>query len=166
MIANRIKFECFSAFIHSRLTSVGTDDSAIVLSNIEMTKAVSITNELALYFGKIATIEQVNNQIKNNKSVLISNQYYDNYTQLLNILDTHLKEGDEMIGDLIAVSMIMSFIDIEKHSKKIKIDSEKLNEVFDIFEKSITNKKLILKMMRIGTEVTESFWNINKKAIK
>ena len=165
-LADKIRFECFCAFVHSRLTSVGTveDFGVPILSNDDSEVVESKGEKLIKELSSVATIDSVNKKIESGQSVMIANMYHDNYMKLFKLMDKKIKPNDEFLSALLGISMMMSYYENDKHEKLLqdKISVDELNSIFSAYEKTTkADKVLVFKMMDIGSYITENY--IKKK---
>ncbi|WP_373073865.1 hypothetical protein [Sulfurimonas sp.] len=165
-LADKIRFECFCAFVHSRLTSVGTaEDFGVPILNDDDSQVVEGKGErLIKELSSVATMTTINKKIESGQSVMIANMYHNNYSRLLNLMDKKIKKDDEFLSALLGISMMMSYYENDKHEKLLqdKISVDELNSIFSAYEKtSKADKVLVFKMMNIGSYITENY--IKKK---
>ncbi len=165
-LSDKIKFECFCAFVHSRLTSVGTvkDFGVPILPKDESKFVVNKGDKLIQELSNVATMSTINKKIGSGQSGMIANMYHNHYSRLLNFMDKKIKKDDEFLSALLGISMMMSYYENDKHEKLLqdKISVDELNEIFSAYERtSKSDKILVFKMMDIGSYITENY--IKKK---
>lgn len=159
-LSEKIKFECFCAFIHSRLTSAGTyaEGSEIFNEKDIVNKLDSIGSNVIKQIESISTIKLINHKIQNAQSGLIANMYHKNYSKLLDVMDKHIKKEDECIMPLIGIGMLMAYFENEKNENRIKnITLKELMELYNCFDKYMEQKELKIKMMKTATQITEEY---------
>lgn len=158
-LSEKIKFETYIAFIHSRLIGLGGDKngpSEAVVEDKELVKKInSKCKYLAGQLSEISTIEKINYKIENSQSDLISKMYYDNYSILHDLLESRIKRGGEIIEGVLGLSMLMSLLE---NKKIIDIKLEELQEVMDIFKNhSEGNRALVSKMIRLSFYISSEY---------
>lgn len=161
-LSDTIKYQCFIAFVHSRLIGLGSEDEEghPVHSDPVKTKTLDDYNkELAATVGEICTIKKVNSKIDNRQSVIIANQYHDRYVELLKELDRNIPKDAEIIQSLLGVVLLDTYI---KNVKEIPtIDSKKLAEVITTFKnESTVNRGLVGKMIRVAVVITAKYFKL------
>jgi len=159
-LADKIKFECFCAFIHSRLTNAGTYDEGVEVFNEEVIikKIDSIGRNIISEIQKVGTIKSINNKIEKSQSGLIANMYHKNYTKLLDVLDKNIKKNEECVMPLIGLGMLMAYFEKDKNENLLpNISLKELNEVYSFFDSYLLDTKLKIKMMKTATTITEKY---------
>lgn len=155
-LSKRIKYECFCAFIHTRLSeSANANNGTVIINNEYLEILKSYETYLIQYFGNIKTFNNINNIIKSNKSVLLCNMYTLNYKYLLELYDKYLTKDEYIISSCIALAMIVDYLEYND----INIDIDILYNSYDIYEKQHANKDLIVKMFKIGTKINTKYWS-------
>lgn len=162
-VAKRIKHECFCAFIHSRLTNAGNkeDEGVVILSESDNVKVDSYGDYLIEYFGKIATVDTINHKIKSVMSQKHSTTYFKNYSKLLKLLEQKIKKDEEIISPVVALAMILDYIEDDGNYNRHDLNRDKINEMYDVFLTKIgkEHKPLLLYMLETGSYVFEKYWN-------
>jgi len=164
-LSERIKLECFCAFIHSRM--IGLDIEENDNSGEVIIKDEQIQDELyeqkdhfVAALEKIATLETINRKISDTRSVTIANMYHKNYTTLLKLIEENVAAGQEYVPAFLGSCMLVSYFEKDKNEEKINIKLNDLILVITHFEtKSDENKKTVLKMMKAAHEITEKYWS-------
>lgn len=149
------KIKVLSVFIHSRLSGKHTSKLTVtgsIFSDTSHTKELqSELDELIESLeaeGK--TVDHINN---------LPDGYYRNllvyyYETALNTMEKFISTGEEMIEGLIALSML-SYILQEKQAGVVLTD-KKPSDLMEYFEKFGLEKRLVYKMIDVGTHIVES----------
>lgn len=166
-LSDKIKFECFVAFIHSRFVGIGVFDEEQTESILDNDNDMSFLNEkgnpIIKYLAEIGTLEKINKKILDNKSALIANMYHNNYSKLLKLLENKVKDGDDVIMSVIGVGMLVAYMENGNYEKNIDIQMQDLIDIYNFYEqKSTKHLKMVRDMMKIAAYVVDNYWKETK----
>ncbi len=165
-LSDKIKFEVFIAFIHSRITGKASDPDGM---NEKTIKSEHITTEIEEAFNllknklnKISNVDIVNHKIAHSPSKLISDMYYNNYMKLFKRMDDLIKKDDEIIESIIGLNMLYWYL--ENKNLIEDIDKGELNSILELFKNhSEENRGLVSKMIRVSYAINGEYFKKAKK---
>ncbi|RXJ86922.1 hypothetical protein [Arcobacter sp. CECT 8985] len=164
-LSEKIKLECFCAFVHSRMIGLDIEKDDDVSTDIIKDKKIvedlyKKKDQFVSELAKIATLQSINQKIENSRSGMIAKMYSSNYTKLLNLIEKNIAAGQEYIPAFLGGCMLVTYFENDKNEEKINIKLDDLILVINHFEtKSEDNKKTVLNMMKAAHIITEKYWS-------
>lgn len=144
-------------FCHSRLSQkcldVTVKENKDIRKAMKEEKAKVLEIELHKYIKKLEDKNITVDFLNTIPDGLIARQLTYYYETSLKTMNKHLKAGDEVIEPMIAIS-ILSYIEIDKNIIDTDIDLMDLLSRFE--EISGADRKLVTKMMKVGTDIVEA----------
>ncbi len=156
---NYNKIKTLLIFVHSRLSGkyANYDDvysKPVIEDEIQAQKVTDDLKELESTLSTQGfTMDHLNDAPYNAYIDMIT--YY--YKVALKEMEKHIKEGDEIIEGVIALS-VLSYIHEEK---EIKVVDKTPSYYLAYYEKTNIDKKLVYKMLDVGTKVVEAVQSAN-----
>lgn len=162
-LSEKIKLECFCAFIHSRMMGMDIekdDGGEIIKDEKTLDDLHKKKDQFASELAKIATLQSINQKIETSRSGLIAKMYSSNYTKLLKLIEKNIAIGQKYIPAFLGGCMLVTYFEKDKNEEKINIKLDDLILVINHFEtKSEENKKTVLNMMKAAHIITEKYWS-------
>jgi hypothetical protein len=165
-LSEKIKFECFIAFIHSRLIGLGVDKETnytpVLTEENEIDNIAKLGNVIINQLGQISTLARINEIIANQKSGIIGKMYQSNYEKLLKPAEDKVKKGDDVINSTIGIEMLNHYISyVKKYDTTITI--EQVKEILDIYKTKCEDyRRVVFKMTNVANYITHNYWNETK----
>lgn len=156
---NYDKVKTLLIFTHSRLSAKYADYDDVYSKAVinDKEKSEYVVSELKILENSLKdhcyTMEDLNEAIYTTYIDMIT--YY--YRVALKEMEKHIKEGDEIIEGVIALS-ILSYIQEEKN---IPVVDKKPSKLLAFYEKTNIDKKLVFKMVDVGTKIVEAVEKAN-----